>query len=239
MRRLLRDDGRTVLIALDHAAYMAGGPPASCYAAVVEGGADGVLATWHQARAHPETFAEVGLVLRLDGGTSDLGDQSGDTELLYRAEQALALGADAVVVLAFPGAHDEGASLTRLARLCGECELLGLPVMAEMIPGGWARRVPWTVDNVAAAARIGVELGADLVKTVCTGPPGEFRSVVEMCPAPVVALGGPKLDSDDAVVDLAAGVVAAGAAGIAFGRNVWGSSDPRELVRRLAAAVHG
>jgi len=76
------------------------------------------------------------------------------------------------------------------------------------------------------------------VKTVCPGPPDEFGAVVVACPAPVVALGGPKMTSEDDVVALARGVVAAGAAGIAFGRNVWGSPDPTALVTRLREAVH-
>jgi DhnA family fructose-bisphosphate aldolase class Ia len=92
---------------------------------------------------------------------------------------------------------------------------------------------------VSRASRIAVELGADIVKTVCPGPAEEFAAVVEACPAPVVALGGPKMASDDDVVAFARGVVSAGASGIAFGRNVWGSSDPTALVKRLREAVHG
>jgi DhnA family fructose-bisphosphate aldolase class Ia len=159
--------------------------------------------------------------------------------VLYRAEQAIALGADAVVLLGFPGAPDEARSLQRLGRLCAECEQLGLPVMAEMIQGGWGRAVPWSVENVRAAARIGVELGADIIKTVCPGLPEEFAAVVDGCPAPVVALGGPKVESEDDVVALARGVTDAGAAGVAFGRNVWGAADPPKLIARLHDAVHG
>ncbi|GIU86058.1 MAG: hypothetical protein KatS3mg009_0573 [Acidimicrobiia bacterium] len=77
------------------------------------------------------------------------------------------------------------------------------------------------------------------MKTVCPGPTDEFAAVAEASPVPVVALGGPKMASEDDVVAVARGVVAAGAAGIAFGRNVWGSPDPAALVRRLRHAVHG
>jgi DhnA family fructose-bisphosphate aldolase class Ia len=55
----------------------------------------------------------------------------------------------------------------------------------------------------------------------------------------VVALGGPKLESEDEVVQLARGVTEAGAAGVAFGRNVWGSTAPAKLIARLHDAVHG
>lgn len=241
MRRMIAADGRALFVAIDHAAYMGEGPPlGEPMREIAAGRPDAILATWHLARAYAEDFAECGLVLRVDGGSSELGERAaGDVNaLLHRAEEAATIGADAVVVLAFPGAPDEHLSLRRLAALASECELLGLPVMAEMIPGGWGRAVPWTAKTVAQAARIGVELGADIIKTVCPGPPEEFAAVVEACPAPVVALGGPRMSTEDEVVAVAAGVVRAGGAGVAFGRNVWGSDKPRQLVERLRSAVH-
>lgn len=242
MRRMFGADGRSVFVAIDHAAYMGEGPPlGEPMREIAAGRPDAVLATWHLARAHADIFARSGLVLRVDGGSSELGERAATdlNQILHRAEEALKIGADCLVVLAFPGAPDEDLSLTRLARLCSEAEMLGLPVMAEMIPGGWGQAVPWTTENVARAARIGAELGADIVKTVCPGPPEEFAAVVETCPVPVVALGGPKMRTEDDVVAVARGVVEAGGAGVAFGRNVWGSDKPRLLVERLREAVHG
>jgi DhnA family fructose-bisphosphate aldolase class Ia len=242
MHRMFRGDGRALFVAMDHAAYMGQGPAyGSGLESIAAGEPDGILATWHLARTQAELFARSGLVLRVDGGTSELGARATSDvgDLLCDVEDAVVLGADAVVVLAFPGQDDEHLSLSRLARLCAECERVGLPVMAEVIPGGWGRAVPWTVETVAQGARIAAELGADIVKTVCPGDPREFTAVVEACPVPVVALGGPRMTSEDDVVALARGVVDAGAAGIAFGRNVWGSPDPRALLERLHGAVHG
>src|SRR5690606_28560036 len=242
MRRMFGADGRSVFVAIDHAAYMGAGPPlGEPMREIAAGRPDAVLATWHLARAYADVFADAGLVLRVDGGSSELGDMPANdvNTILHRAEEALTIGADCVVVLAFPGAPDEDKSLGRLARLASECEMLGLPVMAEMIPGGWGQAVPWTVENVSRAARIGAELGADIIKTVCPGPPERFAEVVEACPVPVVALGGPKMKTEDDVVAVARGVVRAGGAGIAVGRNVWGSDKPRQLVERLREAVHG
>ena len=176
-RHIFRADGRAVFVAMDHPAYMGMGVAPSAAAAIAQGQPDAVLATWHLARTRPEAFAGAGLVLRVDGGISDLGDPpaSDTTSLLYSAEQAMVLGADAVVIMVFPGTPDEEHSLGRLARLAAECELLGLPVMAESIPGGWPRTVPWTAENVGRGARLAVELGADIVKTMCPGPPRSSR----------------------------------------------------------------
>jgi DhnA family fructose-bisphosphate aldolase class Ia len=242
MARMFQRDGRALFVAMDHAAYMGTGPSYDGgLRSIAAGKPDAILATWNIARTQASLFAQSGLVLRVDGGTSELGERaSGDAgDLLCGVDDALSFGADAVVMLAFPGQHDEHLSLRRLARLCAEAERNGMPVMAEVIPGGWAQAVPWTVESVAQGARIAAELGADMVKTVCPGDPAEFAAVIAECPVPVVALGGPRMKSEDDVVALAGGVVRAGAAGIAFGRNVWGSPDPAALLGRLHAAVHG
>ena len=240
-RRIFGADGRAVFVAMDHPAYMGAGVPAAAASSIAAAQPDAILATWQLARSRAADFAGSGLVLRVDGGVSDLGEppSADTTSLLYTAEQALVLGADAVVIMVFPGTPDEHHSLGRLARLAAECEQLGLLVLAESIPGGWPRTVEWNAENVGRGARIAVELGADIVKTVCPGGAEEFAAVAEACPAPVVALGGPKVDDEDQVVALARGVVEAGGAGVAFGRNVWGSDDPGALVGRLMDAVHG
>jgi DhnA family fructose-bisphosphate aldolase class Ia len=241
-RRLFRADGRSVMVAMDHGGFQGYGPPLGDAAAPVAAGRpDGVLGNWYLARTAAGMFAEAGLVLRVDGGTTDLGGHStGDrTGLLHRAEAALTIGADAVAVMAYPGSPDENVSLVRLAELCTECERLGLPVMAEVVPGSFAKAIPWSAENISRGARIAAELGADIIKTMCPPDPLEMAEVVASCPVPVVGLGGPKIESEDEIVELARAVTKSGAAGIIFGRNVWGSADPAGLLAKLHDAVHG
>ncbi len=191
--------------------------------------------------AIPEAFANCGMVLRLDGALTQLGNYgSGDMfSLLYSAELAATIGADAVVIMAFPGADDEELSLRRLAALVSEGEKIGMPVIAESIPGTWERTIPWDTEHIAKCARICVEIGADAVKTMAPPDLADLPEVVANIEAPMFVLGGPKKDSEDEAVQYAADVVANGASGIAFGRNTWGAKDPTVMVRRLHAAVHG
>ena len=130
-------------------------------------------------------------------------------------------------------------SLVRLAEVVREAEKIGMPVIAESIPGTWARTVPWDTEHIARAARICIEAGADAIKTPAPPDIADLPEVMANCETPVFILGGPKKDSGDEAVQYAAAVVAAGASGIAFGRNTWGAKDPTEMVRRLSAAVHG
>ena len=240
-RRFVGRDGRAVLVAIDMQLATGSGPALDVVEAVSEGQPDGILVTWQIARRYPETFADCGLILRMDGAATHL-DPNADGDglaLMYRAEEAAVIGADAVILMVYPGMREEKRSLRRLAALVGECERIGMPVIAESIPGGWHRDVPWDTDNIARSARICVEIGADAVKTMAPAQVEELGDVVEGCEAPLFVLGGPKRDSEHEVVTYAAGVVAAGASGVCFGRNVWGASDPGEMVRRLGRAVHG
>ena len=239
--RFMGRDGRAVLVAIDMQLATGSGPAPRVVETVAEGQPDGILATWHIARRYPEAFAECGLILRMDGGATHL-DQYGAGDglsLMYRAEQAATIGADAVALMVYPGMREETRSLRRLAALVGKCERIGLPVIAESIPGGWNQDVPWDADNIARSARICVETGADAIKTMAPASVTELGDVVETCEVPLFVLGGPKKDSEQEAIDYAAAVVSAGASGICFGRNVWGASDPREMVQRLGLAVHG
>lgn len=241
-RRLFRPDGRSVMVAMDHGGFQGYGPPlGDATGPIAAGRPDAVLGNWYLARTTAGMFAEAGLILRVDGGTTSLGSHSASdvTGLLHRAEAALTVGADAVAVMAYPGSPDEHVSLLRLAELCTECERLGLPVMAEVVPGGFGKAVPWSAENISRAVRIATEVGADMIKTMCPPDPLEMTTVVEGSPVPLVVLGGPKVESQDEIVELARAVTKAGAAGIVFGRNIWGSPDPARLLARLRDIVHG
>jgi len=54
---------------------------------------------------------------------------------------------------------------------------------------------------------------------------------------PVIIAGGELTSDREGLLRQVESAVGAGAAGVAFGRNVWGSTDPAGMVRALRAAV--
>jgi len=239
--RFIKEDGRGFLVAIDMQSASGDGPDLDAVEKVAAGGPDGILASWQIARRYPEAFRSCGLVLRIDGTTTMLGNYGEGDKFaqMYELEMAARLGADAVVCMAFPGADDEEVGLRKVVALVNECEKIGMPLIVESIPGSWARTVPWDAENIGRAARICVEIGADFIKTPAPEDLADMATIVANCEAPIFILGGPKKDSEEEAVQYAADVVAAGASGIAFGRNTWGASDPTEMVKKLYAAVHG
>ena len=90
---------------------------------------------------------------------------------------------------------------------------------------------------IAACCRTAAELGARVVKTSFPQPASAIADAVG-CGIPVVLAGGDPRDPSRSLAD-AADAMAAGAAGVAFGRNVWGATDPAAMVRDLGRIVHG
>jgi DhnA family fructose-bisphosphate aldolase class Ia len=153
------------------------------------------------------------------------------------AEDALRMGADAVIAMGIVGTRDEAASLQSLAALAGECDRWGIAFVAEMLPGGFAAKEV-TPAQIASAARVGADLGADFIKVAYSGSVESFREVVSSCYRPVVVLGGSK-QHPEALASTARDAVKAGARGMAVGRNIWQSANPGVITASLVEAIHG
>jgi len=240
LSHIFRTDGRALIVAFDHG--MLDGPakgmenPARTLARIVAGGADAILTTVGIATRFANDIASLGLILRLDGGGTKLGNMDGPGAQFYTVEDALRLGADAVAVSAFPGSPKEEATLETLARVVGAAHAWGLPVMAEMVPGGFDSGPEFrTADSIAIAARVAAELGADWVKIPYTE---DFDRVTSSCYVPVVILGGAKKGGEDAMLETIKASLSAGGAGVAIGRNIFQADDPAAMTAAVAALLH-
>ena len=97
-----------------------------------------------------------------------------------------------------------------------------------------------TPSIVAYGARIGLELGADIVKVKYTGSQESFRRVVHSAyPTKVVMSGGPITKTDEEFLSRVKDVLAAGAIGIAVGRNVWQRKDPLIISDKIHRLMFG
>lgn len=240
LNRIFRADGRAVIVALDHG--LIDGPcagferPADTIAAAIAGGADAVLTSYGIARRYAQQLSRVGLILRSDGASTNLGTPStGSTTTFFGVDDALRLGADALVVTAMPGSAKEDSTLANLAGVVSAAHRWDVPVLAEMVPGGFNSGVESrTPAAVGLAVRLGAELGADFVKSPFCA---DFASVVSSTFTPVVILGGSKTSERQMLVDIRA-AIDAGGAGVAIGRNVFQAADPAAMTAAIVAIVH-
>src|SRR5699024_9825274 len=93
-------------------------------------------------------------------------------------------------------------------------------------------------ELVAHAVAIGSELGADLVKTVCTDSVTDMQDITAVSPIPVLVAGGPRMTEEDSVMRFVREALRGGASGVAMGRNLFQSEDPRRLAESIAEIVH-
>ena len=245
LSRIFKDDGRSVIIAMDHA-YIYGPMkglknPGDVIQKTINGGADAIMTTYGIINRYYNLMkGKVATILRLDGGISkyqvkDLSKIK-NWSLLYTVEEAVRLGVDGVIVMVFIGAPCENITLDILANVAEKCEKWGMPLAAEIIPTG--ELSTHDPEVISTAARIGAEYGADMIKTNYTGSVESFRKVVESCPIPVLIAGGPKMRSGREVLEMVKGMIDAGGKGVFFGRNIWQHKDPTAMTRAIVKIIH-
>lgn len=237
-----RDSGNTVIIPLDHGISV--GPIKGLVNLpdmvnrVAKGGANAVLQQKGMVRhGHRGYGRDVGLIVHMSASTS-LGPDPNNKVQVCQVEECLKMGADAVSVHINIGSETESDQLSILGCVSERCNFWGMPLVAMMYPRGKGITNPNEVEVVAHAARVGAELGADIIKTNYTGDPDTFRHVVEGCPVPVVIAGGPKTETDMELLQMIEGAMAAGARGVAIGRNVFQHEDPVKMTMAIAAIVN-
>ncbi len=234
-----RESGKTVIIPMDHGVSM--GPIQGLQDIdktvnmVIRGGANATVVHKGIVTSTNRTEdTDIGLIIHLSASTS-LNPEPNHKVAVCDVEEALSLGADAVSVHVNIGAETESFMLESLGKTAKECNRWGLPLLAMMYPRG--DKVGVNVESVKLAARVGAELGADIIKCPYTGSAESFKEVVKGCPVPVVIAGGSKLN-DEETLNMIEGAMKAGAGGLSMGRNVFQHENPELFVRVACKMVH-
>jgi fructose-bisphosphate aldolase, class I len=237
-----RETGRAVIVPMDHGVTV--GPidglidMKSTVNQVASGGANAILIHKGLVQGgHRRRGKDVGLIVHLSGSTA-LSPFPNAKTLVCTVEEAIKLGADAVSVHINLGNGSEREMLSDLGRVSRTAHEWGMPLLAMMYPRGEKITDEYDVRVIKHAARLGAELGADIIKVSYTGAVETFREVVLGCPVPVLIAGGPKMDSDRDILEMVKGAVEAGGAGVSMGRNIFQHRDPSRMVGAISLIVH-
>ncbi|OQY13713.1 MAG: fructose-bisphosphate aldolase [Desulfobacteraceae bacterium 4572_187] len=237
-----RDTGKTVIVPMDHGISM--GPinglkdMKDAIHNVAEGGANAIV--MHKGlvgEGHRGEGKDIGLIVHMSASTS-LSPYPNVKTLVCTVEEAIKLGADAISIHINLGNGQEKEMLNDFGRVSNEARIWGIPLLAMIYPRGEKIKDEYNVNAVKHAARVGNEMGADIVKVSYTGSVETFKEVVSGCSVPVVIAGGPKMDSDREILEMVKGSIDAGGAGVSIGRNVFQHKDPTAMVRAISTIVH-
>jgi class I fructose-bisphosphate aldolase/fructose-bisphosphate aldolase/2-amino-3,7-dideoxy-D-threo-hept-6-ulosonate synthase len=236
MRRIFKEDGKSVITALDFGAFFGSvhglENPRKIVKEVVDGGADALIMTAGFARSTHDLFAgKAALILRVTGGTSKFGKRGMDHRMITTVQEAVALGADAIMNMIFVGSEHENEMFENMKDLSAECRKYGIVLFTELLPANFDQQ--FDRDWIDSCVRLGFEYGADAVKTYY--PSEGYKEIIENCPIPVVMAGGPKNAN---MFDNVRNAISAGAAGVAIGRNIYESENPKTTVEELVRLVH-
>lgn len=241
-RIINRHTGRTVIAPMDHG--VSNGPMKGIIdidktvESISQGGADAIL--MHKGiveQGHRGYGKDIGLIVHLSASTS-LAPNPNNKVIVTSVEKAIQLGADAVSVHVNLGSETESEMLQELGEISETCSYWGIPLLAMMYPRGQKVENEHDVELVKHAARVGSELGVDIVKTNYTGDPDSFKEVVEGALVPVVIAGGPKVDTDEELLQMVKDSIEVGGAGVAFGRNLFQAENPGKITKAISEIVH-
>ncbi len=242
LRRIFdQKTGRTVIVPMDHGISM--GPVRGIadirvtVDKIAEGGASAIVI--HKGLvpfAGPSVGDKLALIVHISASTS-LSMDPNHKVLVAAPEEACALGADGVSIHCNLGGENEEQMIADFGKTANECRALGMPLLAMCYPRGKNVKSQFDVEPVKHCARLAAELGADVVKTNYTGSIDTFKEVVKGTPIPVVIAGGPKLDSDKALLQMVYDAMQAGAKGVSIGRNVFQHEDVAGITKAISRLV--
>ncbi|CUX00262.1 DhnA-type fructose-1,6-bisphosphate aldolase-like enzyme [Agrobacterium genomosp. 2 str. CFBP 5494] len=129
-----------------------------------------------------------------------------------------------------------------ISRVRADCHRFGMPLMIEplvMLPndvrGGY--QVDGDAEKIVTLVRLASEMGADIIKADPTSNPQDFHKVIEAARCPVLVRGGGREDLRNVLAKSAA-LVAEGANGMVYGRNIYQHDNPKAVVAALMAIIH-
>jgi DhnA family fructose-bisphosphate aldolase class Ia len=247
LKRVIDPAGVSVICALDHGmtspTFLE--PLADIEARTAEavaGGANVIMMSKGMiGRAEPAFSPTTSLALLLSASANPAEAQPQVVQIA-QVEEALRLGADAVVLFTALGGPTEAGMIGILAGVGRECAALGMPLIAEAeFPTTYALveelKEQYGFEYLRRNVRLCSELGADIVKTNWPGDGEGFRRLVEAAGGvPVVLAGGSRLDDHELLWRMEQ-AMEAGAIGCSVGRNIFMHRSPAAITRALSRVI--
>ena len=235
LSRIFKSDGKVGVFAFDHGQHFGTveypKEPIKIIEDTVKGGIDALLLNPGMVKIlKRDIFRKAGLIVRITGGATTYSKESDFHSLLYDVDYAVSVGADMVVMMLILGSKRENEMIGSIARCVKECDRLQIPLLVEVLSA--ISKEPVT-EELALGSRVALELGADVIKTYYTGD--DFNIIVSAAKVPVIIAGGPKTDN---IKDVTRKALQKGAKGFAFGRNIFSSENPQNIVENLVKIVH-
>lgn len=181
--------------------------------------------------------SKIPLIVKISGKTK-LFKGEPLSEQLGTVEEAIKLGAAGVGYTIHIGSEHEHEMLEDFSKIEKEAHEKGLLVMLWVYPRGKAIKDEFSREILSYSARVGLELGADIVKIKYNGKLPDLRWCVKSAGRTKAVISGGKKESEKEFLKDCQNVVKADAGGMAVGRNIWQSDKPLDVVKKIKKILH-
>lgn len=180
--------------------------------------------------------SKVPLILKLNGKTNLFKGEPFSEQICSVAE-ARKLGAAAVGFTIYIGSSYEAHMMKDFARIEKEAHAIGIPVIAWVYPRGKDVKGRTEKELMAYAARVGLEIGADIAKIHWNGNLQDLKWAVKSAgKCNVVVAGGLKVGEKE-FLSGAREAIKSGIVGVAVGRNVWQAKNALDVAKKLRGII--
>jgi predicted phospho-2-dehydro-3-deoxyheptonate aldolase len=241
LARLMRPQtGKICLVAIDHGTTL--GPisgledPPTLIEQLLAGGPNAIVlhkGLLRQVHRYPG-LALGKYIMHLSASTCLSRDQN-EKILVSSVEEAILMGADGVSIHVNIGTEADSTMIRDLGMVSAECSKWGMPLIAMM----YSKKDDKNPAQIAHAARIGQELGADIVKVSYPGTKEGVTKVLAGIQIPFVIAGGEKEGDTQAILKRTYDAITAGAAGVCMGRNIFQHPCPELFTSLISRLIHG
>lgn len=206
----------------------------------VKGGFTGFAIQKGIAKHYKENFSgKVPLVLKLNGKTNIVPKDEAYSPPVASVKEAVRLEADAIGYTIYVGSPRESEMFKEFGKIAEEADEYGLPLVVWAYPRGKYVPDEKSTDMVSYAARVALELGADIVKVNYPGSVEGMKKVVAAAGRTKVISAGGSKQSDGEFLQKVKEIMAANAVGLAVGRNVWQNEDPLGITNKIKKIMFG
>jgi class I fructose-bisphosphate aldolase len=180
---------------------------------------------------------KIPLILKINGKTNVSPNKDPLSSLNCSVEHAKELGAKAVGYTIYLGSSQEPKMLTEFGQIQEKAHQLNMAAIAWTYLRGSSIEDEYDPKLIMYAARVGLELGADMIKIKYSGSVESFRKTVQAAgKTKVVLSGGPKTE-EGGFLEMIESVMKAGATGVAVGRNIFQHEDPLLMTDKVKKII--
>lgn len=184
-----------------------------------------------------ELTEKLPLIVKLNGKTNLVDDPDPYSPQICSVSEAIDIGASAVGYTIYVGSKHEPEMFKEFSGIEQEAHQAGIPFIGWMYIRGSGAEGKDIGELTAYAARLGLEMGADIIKIKYPGEEKSLRWAVENAGKTKVVVSGGEKQDEQVFLDTVQTVMQAGAIGMAVGRNIWQHENPMAIAEKLKKII--